>query len=198
MKSDYRGVDMKRLMIATVGKTHSGKTTFARDLEKELDNSIVMDQDNHAEFINKYYVDLQPKSGPNTLKHALSKLIVDYTKEHTDYHLIICNSNRSINDRKYLLEELFPQEEFIRILVHFDIPDLILQARVSHSNRSKDIFRAATSFEQVLARQHANELRDDVKDPVIGEADYLFVIRDNKESNEVIQEIVSIDRRIMS
>lgn len=41
---------MKRLVIITVGKTHSGKTTFARMLEKRLTNSIVMDQDNHAAF----------------------------------------------------------------------------------------------------------------------------------------------------
>ncbi len=43
---------MKRLVIMTVGKTHSRKTTFARLLEQELGNSFVMDQDNHAEFIN--------------------------------------------------------------------------------------------------------------------------------------------------
>ncbi len=29
---------MKRLAIMTVGKTHSGKTTFAKALEKELSN----------------------------------------------------------------------------------------------------------------------------------------------------------------
>ena len=45
---------MKRLVVITVGKTHSGKSTFARDLERELENSFVLDQDNHAEFINTY------------------------------------------------------------------------------------------------------------------------------------------------
>lgn len=118
---------MKRLVIITVGKTHSGKTTFANALEKQLSNSFVMDQDNHAEFINKYYKNLQPKQGPNTLKHSLSKLIVNYAKEHTDFHFIICNSNRSRKGRLYLLEELFNTEEFVRILVHFDIPDHVLQ-----------------------------------------------------------------------
>ena len=46
---------MKKLVIITVGKTHSGKTTFANDLVKQLNNSFVMDQDNQAEFINTYY-----------------------------------------------------------------------------------------------------------------------------------------------
>ncbi len=86
---------MKRLVIITVGKTHSGKTTFARALEKELPHSFVMDQDNQAEFINTHYEKLQPAEGANTFKHGLSKFIVDYAKEHSNLHLIICNSNRS-------------------------------------------------------------------------------------------------------
>lgn len=52
---------------------------------------------------NTYYKNLQPRQGPNTLKHSLSKLIVDYAKEHTDFHIIICNSNRSRKGRLYLL-----------------------------------------------------------------------------------------------
>lgn len=145
---------MKRLVIITVGKTHSGKTTFAKALEKELHNSFIMDQDNHAEFINTYYEKLQPTKGPNTLKHGLSKFIVDYAKEHTNSHLIICNSNRSRNGRMYLLNELFKTEEYVRILVHFDIPDDVLYKRVTRSERNTNIFRGRYSnFEEVLVRQ---------------------------------------------
>jgi|SRR5699024_929886 len=183
---------MKRLAIITVGKTHSGKTTFARALEKELSNSLVMDQDNHAEFINTYYKTLQPKQGPNTLKHAISELIVNYAKEQTNCHLIICNSNRNRKGRLYLLEELFHKSEFIRILVHFKIPDHILQTRVTHSQRSTNIFRAASNFEEVLARQQADSFKRDVTDPVEDEADHLFVIKDNDEADSVIQKIVHI------
>ena len=52
---------MQRLIIMTVGLTHSGKTTFAKTLEKELPNSVVIDQDNHAEFLHTYYQPLLPK-----------------------------------------------------------------------------------------------------------------------------------------
>lgn len=184
---------MKRLVIITVGKTHSGKTTFARDLEKELNNSFVMDQDNHAEFINSFYKKLQPKQGPNTLKHAISKIIIDYAKEHTDFHLIICNSNRTQKGRLYLLEELFNKDEFVRILVHFDIPDDVLQERVTQSQRSTNIFRGAYSdFEEVLVRQQAESLKEDGTDPVEGEADHLFVIKDNEEVDSVIKEVLHI------
>jgi adenylate kinase family enzyme len=186
---------VNRLVIITVGKTHSGKTTFARALEKRLDNSIVMDQDNHAEFINTHYKKLQPKKGPNTLKHAISKLIVDYTVENTNYHLIISNSNRSINDRLYLMQELFPKDKFTRILVHFDIPDQVLMERITNSNRRTNIFRSATNFEQVLSRQNSDSLRKDVIDPKEEEADYLFVIQDNEKSESIIEGIVHIAKK---
>lgn len=184
---------IKRLAIITVGKTHSGKSTFAMNLEKELNNSFVMDQDNHAEFINAYYKKLQPKLGPNTLKHYISKLIVGYAKENTELHIIACSANRTKRSRKYLLEEIYPKDEFIRILVHFDIPDKILHERVTNSQRNTNIFRGAYSnFEEVLLRQHTESQLDDVVNPVMGEADHLFVIKDNKETHSVIKEIVDI------
>ncbi|MGR3774215.1 ATP-binding protein [Bacillus paramycoides] len=184
---------MKRLVIITVGKTHSGKTTFARALEKELSHSFVMDQDNQAEFINTYYEKLQPTEGPNTLKHGLSKFIVDYAKEYTNLHLIICNSNRSRNGRMYLLNELFKKEEYVRILVHFDIPDDLLYERVARSQRSTNIFRGSySSFEEVLVRQQDESLHEDVVDPVENEADYLFVIHNCKDVNSTIEEIVHL------
>lgn len=182
---------MKRLVIMTVGKTHSGKTTFARELEQELDNSLVMDQDNQAEFINMFYNKLQPKQGPNTLKHAMSRLLVKYAIEQTDFNLIICNSNRSRTGRFSLFEQLFPTADFIRVLVHFDIPDHVLQSRVRHSERSTKIFRSASNFEEVLIRQQADS---NAIDPIEGEADYLFVIKDNEEVNGVIQSILHIGR----
>lgn len=186
---------MKRLVIITVGKTHSGKSTFTKYLEKELDNSFIMDQDNHAEFINTYYKKLQPKSGPNTLKHSISQLIVDYAKEHTDFHIIASSANRTKKGRKYLLEEIYPENEFIRILVHFDIPDEVLHERVTNSQRSTNIFRGPNSnFEEVLLRQRAESQLEDVVDPVEGEADRLFVIKDNEEVDSVIKEIVNISK----
>ncbi|MED3541935.1 AAA family ATPase [Bacillus toyonensis] len=184
---------MKRLVIITVGKTHSGKTTFARALEKELSHSFVMDQDNQAEFINTHYEKLLPAKGPNTFKHGLSKFIVDYAKEHSNLHLIICNSNRSKNGRFYLLNELFPQNEYVRILVHFDIPDDVLYERVARSTRSTNIFRGGYSnFKEVLDRQQAESLHEDVVDPIENEADYLFVIHDSKDVNTTIEEIVHL------
>ncbi|WP_042470693.1 AAA family ATPase [Bacillus ndiopicus] len=179
---------MKRLLIMTVGKTHSGKSTFAKELEKELHHSFIMDQDNHAEFINAYYKKLLPKSGANTLKNGLSKYIIDYAIEQTNLHIIVCNANRSKSSRLQLFEEFFTKEKFIRIIVHFDISDEILFKRIKESKRNTNIFRGPHSnFEQILIQQ--NESSANIS---CDEADYIFIIEDNNENNLVIQKIVQI------
>jgi predicted kinase len=186
-----RGGAMNRFVIITVGKTHSGKSTFANKLEEQLENAVVVDQDRHAEFINTYYKKLLAKQGPNTIKYAVTKTIVDHAVEQTDCHLIICNSNRSKSGRKDLLD-YFHRNGFNSILVNFDLPDRVLEERVATSSRSKIIFRSATTFEEVLARQNADSDQGDVMPPFEGEADYLFVIKDEVDVEGVIQEIVGI------
>jgi adenylate kinase family enzyme len=180
---------MKRLIIITVGKTHSGKTTFARALEQQLHNSLVIDQDNHAEFINAYYKTLMPKQGPNTFKYAISKTILVYAIDQTDFHLILSNANRGLNGRMSLLEYL-KSKGFTTIIVNFDIPGHILRERVSGSQRRTAIFRTASTFEEVLIRQQAETEKDGVIEPTAGEADYLFEIKNTDEVQSVIREIV--------
>ncbi|RFA32400.1 CRISPR-associated protein Cas2 [Virgibacillus dokdonensis] len=183
---------MRRLVVITVGKTHSGKSTFARELEKQLSNSLIMDQDNHAAFIHTYYPKLQPTIGSNKLKYAISQLIVDYIKENTNFHLIICNSNRSKAGRKYLLEQLFPKGQYTRIIVHFHIPDEVLQKRIKSTKRSTNILRSAKDFAEVLARQNALSIYEDTAAPTADEADYLFTMKNNEEVDAIIKRIVQL------
>lgn len=177
---------MKRFVIMTVGKTHSGKSTFAKVLNGQLPNSVVIDQDYQAEFINRYYRSLQPDSGPNTLKHAMSQTIVDYAMKETDFHLIICNSNRSRNGRIQLLN-YFKDNGFATILVYFEIPFDILKDRVAVTKRSTSIFRSAATFDEVLARQEAEVHVE----PGEEEADQLFTIKNEGDIQTVISSILS-------
>ncbi|CAH1211071.1 hypothetical protein PAECIP111893_03370 [Paenibacillus plantiphilus] len=179
---------MNRIVVVTVGKTHSGKTTFAKQLELQLKNAIIIDQDNHASFINAYYKSLRPKEGPNTLKYAVTQTIVDYAVNQTDCHLVLCNSNLERKGRMDLLG-YFRNKGFITILVYFDIPDDELYLRITESQRSKDIFRSASTFEDVLARQQKSE----ASAPNISEADHLFVVSRNEEDVPmVIKKITEI------
>jgi adenylate kinase family enzyme len=186
---------MKRLVIITVGKTHSGKTTFAKALEQQLNNSLLIDQDNHAEFINTFYKALLPKQGPNTIKNAITQTIVEYAVNKTNFHVILCNSNRAHKSRLDLLTH-FHNKGFISILVNFDIPDHVLQVRVAKSQRSTTVFRSASTFEEVLTRQQAESHKGDVTAPIEGEADHLFVIKNTDEVQSVTRRIVNIAKSL--
>lgn len=184
---------MKRLLIITVGKTHSGKTTFAKRLEKELRNSLVIDQDNHADFINTHYKALLPRQGANTLKYAVTETIVDYATARSNFHLILCNANRSREARLALLAK-FHGAGFSSILVHFVIPNEVLAARVATSNRNTNVFRSASSFGEVLQRQHAESTQKDMVPPTKDETNYYFEISSSDEASPTIKSIVQIAR----
>ncbi|WQI95366.1 ATP-binding protein, partial [Rossellomorea vietnamensis] len=63
--------------------------------------------------------------------------------------------------------------------------------------RSTNILRGSYSnFEEVLVSQQNGSMNKDVVDPEEGEADFLFVIRDNKEADSVIKEIVHIAKSL--
>ena len=181
---------MNRFVIMTVGKTHSGKTTFARNLEKEITNSVVIDQDNHAEFLQSTYPLLVPTKGHNKIKYALTQTIVDYAVNETRCHLILCNSNRNREARINLLE-YFRNKGFTTIIVNFDMPDNVLLERVENSQRNTEVLRTVLSFKDVLERQQKESGIDEIIDPVVGEADYVYVIKNSKEVEAVTQEIVN-------
>lgn len=178
---------MNRLAIITVGKTHSGKSTFAKHLEKRLANSIVVDQDNHAEILHTYYPALIPEKGPNEIKFALTRTIVDYAVNQTDCHLILCNSNRKAENRAELLK-YYQENGFTTVVVSFDIPDEILKERIKSSQRDVSILRTVSSFEEVLAQQ-----KDDCL--VAGkekDADYVFTIKEDLDLEKSIASILKI------
>jgi len=186
---------MERVVIITVGKTHSGKTTFAKALQQELPNSIIIDQDNQAEFLNTHYRTLLPEHGPYTLKYAVTQTIVDFVVTQTNYHLILCNSNRNRKHRLDLLEK-FHDQGFHSILVNFEIPDDVLKARIAKSHRSTTAIRGASTFEEVLVLQQSEFHVENIASPEEGEAGQLFIIKKADEDQDVIQKIINITQRL--
>ncbi|MBD3922921.1 ATP-binding protein [Paenibacillus sp. PR3] len=178
---------MSRLVIMTVGKTHSGKTTFAKELESVIQKAVVIDQDNHAEFINSHYKKLRPVEGLNTLKYSVTNAIVDYAVEQSEFHIILSNSNLNKTGRTKMLR-YFHDKGFESIIVYFDLPGDLLKERVQQSQRSNVIFRSASNFMEVLKRQENSiEVR-----PSKDEANYLFEINDPTKIEDIIQEIKAI------
>lgn len=146
----------------------------------------MIDQDNHAEFVNKHYKKLLPKVGPNTLKYSVTNAVVHYAAEHSNFHIILSNSNLSKSGRTRTLT-YFHEKGFESVIVYFDLPSDLLKERVIKTQRSKDIFRSASSFMEVLQRQENMTTIQPNKD----EANHYFVINDSKDTMKTIQEIIN-------
>lgn len=180
----------KRLAILTVGKTHSGKTTFAKKLEAALSGALVLDQDVQAEFLNQYYAKLVPTEGPNVLKHSLTRLLADYAKHQTDLHVIVSNANLSRQSRADLLRDVYDAQTFTRILVHFDIPEEELMKRIQQTERNISIMRGdLSSFLDVLNTQGVMDV------PFEDEADILLRVTHERELGDVIASIVKVAKK---
>ena len=180
---------MSRFMVLTVGMTHSGKSTFGGQLEERLPGSLVIDQDNHASFINAHYAALIPKEGSNTIKYAVSRTILDHAVERTDLHLVICSSTRFLEPRRETLKR-FRQLGIVTAIVFFDLPAETLKRRVGASTRPTDIFRKASGFKEVLDRQISQTERGLAPKPTKDEADHFFVVKGIGDVEAVIQSIV--------
>ncbi|MCQ4088432.1 ATP-binding protein [Saccharibacillus sp. JS10] len=178
---------MNRLIIMTIGKTHSGKTTFAKELESILQQAIVIDQDNHAEFINSHYKKLLATEGANTLKFSITNTVVRYAMEQSDMHMILSNANLNKTVRSDILQN-FHDNGFESVIVYFNLPNDLLEERIGRSQRSKAIFRNASNFLEVLERQtNIEEVQ-----PAKNEANYVFEIKDPSETSKIIQHIKEI------
>lgn len=182
---------MNRVAVITVGKTHSGKTTFAKALERRLTHAIVVDQDNHAEILHTYYPALVPKAGANAIKYALTQTIVNHAVDQTDCHVILCNANRNQQGRLKLLD-FYRSKGFKTILVNFDIADELLETRIDQSGRDTSILRTVSSFKDVLKRQQMESIDNPGVIPTPGEADYLFNVANEQQVEAAISDITEI------
>lgn len=179
---------MKRMVILTIGPTHSGKSTIAKQLEQELVNFVVLDQDKQAEFLNENYGKLVPQTGPNLLKFMLSETLLHYTIAKTSYNIILCNSNIYKLPRQQLLERFFPAEQFVCVFVYFNLAHETLQARIEKTRRDTKLFRDSTyTYEELLQRQLPK-----INPPSPDESDYLLTIDELTTSQQLKVEIEKI------
>ncbi|QXE01900.1 ATP-binding protein [Terribacillus sp. DMT04] len=182
---------MKRYIIMTVGKTHSGKTTFAKELEEKLEHAVLIDQDNHASFLHDYYKKLVPKTAKKELKHAITQTVVNYAIERSNAHLIISNANLRVSSRTGLLQ-FYKDNGFTSIIVYFDLPDCLLRERIRKGNRSTTILRNAVSFEQVLDNQ-AEDLKSGLSSiPLEDESEHFFIIQDQGDKQLVLDRLTAL------
>lgn len=183
-------------VLMTVGKTHSGKTTFGRELAQRLGPCCLLDSDEVADFLKKTYSDLyqadyEEGSNQPTRGYYLKLAVVAEIYKaalSTNLPIIFTTSNA----KKQLRQEICQlAKEYGRstIIVYFNIADEVLVERINNSQRLGSDQAEIQSFNHFLTNIQTHRFEV----PIAAESDYYFEI--NEESNEqVLKQVLTVMR----
>ncbi|MFH0856533.1 MAG: ATP-binding protein [bacterium] len=183
----------KKFVIMTVGKTHSGKTTFACRVNDFFPDSFVLDSDVISMFLRENFplIHLSPinrEIGHNfdfnkpQLQYGIFKTILSFSLKN-GFNAILSNSNTRKEARKDLIK--FVRKYGIKvIMVYFNISEEILIERIKKANKSTAVLNSSKDFYVLLEKQ-----RKIFEPPDKKEADYFFEIKDEEDISKVLKNI---------
>lgn len=186
----------EKFIIATVGKTHSGKSTFGKFLSEKLENSVWIDNERIDLFLkgqfNKLYTDPKVRSEKSAenpdLKMKINQVILKDALEN-NFNVILTNANMKSYTRK-LEEAQAIQNDAKFILVYLNYPDEELIVRIQTAGKPTEVLNESTSFIDLLEKQ--SKL---FEEPTEDEADYFFEIQKVEEIDSVVKKIMQIVQR---
>lgn len=142
-----------------VGFSHSGKTTFARKLAKELPGIVNTDNDDIATFLNaKYPVVVFSKYNKKkrTFKTPGLKFLIFKTlfKFCLKAGLSVIHSSGNINkDARSFISKTAKRHGYKLITIYFNLPKKVILKRIKNSKKNKNIFIWSKTWLEALAKQ---------------------------------------------
>lgn len=176
----------------TIGKTHSGKTTFAKEFVSEIPNGVIIETDPIALFLRETFpslhaLDLDHRGGFSTpsLKFLLFRTVLNFALEQ-NFNVILSNSNMYENGRKDALS-VIGQYKVKTIGVFFNYPETVLLERVKHSERDTKVLVVSKDFNELVVNQ-----RTRFQPPNKDDFDYFFEITDPVNLPEIKRKIIEL------
>lgn len=176
-----------------VGYTHSGKTTFARQLVEKYPKTVLIDTDEIALFLKEKYPLLMDsthnkgrsdftKSG---IKGTVFKNIYQFCLE-TGLSIILSNGNLSTVLRTFIIEHA-KEKGYEVTVVYFNLPKETIIKRIENSSKSTQVFTLSKSWSEVFDRQQKeSEL------PPSREGVTFFEIKNDNDFEVVYKEIENL------
>lgn len=169
-----------------VGYTHSGKTTFAKKLIKNITNIVLIDNDEIASFINETYKtavfseynkEKRTFKEPN-LKFLISKNIFEFCLR-AGLNVIQASGNLG-KDARLLIKNKAKKYHYKLITVYFNLPRKLIVKRLNNSKKNTKCFKSAKSWPEVLIKQDKYaELPPSQKDTIY------FEIKNSKDYQKI-------------
>jgi len=180
-------------LIMFIGKTHSGKTTFAKELEIIKKDLLVLEADPIALFMRENFPKLRELDDKEhggafknaSLKYRLFLLLLEFAMSF-GRTIILSNSNMYERGRK-LVFSLAKKYKYKVIGVYFNFPEEFLINRIKKSKRTTKILRVSKDFNELIINQRT---RMQVPNPK--EFDKFYEIKSEEDLNNVKINLIKI------
>jgi predicted kinase len=178
-------------LIMFIGKTHSGKTTFAKELEKE--NIIILEADPIALFMKEHFPKLRENDNKHhnssfneiSIKYKTFLLFLEFAMS-LNKTIILSNSNMYEDGRKFIFN-LCKNFNYKNIGVYFDFPEDFLIERIKKSKRTTAILNVSRDFNDLIINQ-----RTRMEIPSPNDFEKFFVIKSEKDLIKIKNKLIKI------
>jgi adenylate kinase family enzyme len=183
----------KKYIIMCVGHTHTGKTTFAKELVKNISNLVIIDNDDISTFLNEKY-SVAVFSLYNKIKRTYKEpnlkflLAQDILKFCLRARLnIIYSSGNLGKDARLLVKRNAKKYGYNLITIYFNLPkDVILKRLHNTKKDTKSLWRSEKWSEVLSKQEEYAELPPSRKNTIY------FEIKSNDDYKKVSNEVNKI------
>lgn len=184
--------------IMMIGKTHSGKTTLAREFAKKYESGkscVVLDVDEIDLFAKKNYPELiefektqrefySKDSFTPFLKLKLQSTVFEYAVS-TGFNVILSNGHIAQQGRDYQVV-LAHKLEVPLIVIYLEVPDDILLERIKNSTKGTKMLTVSNTLKEMFAKQSSI-----FKPPISEDYEHFLKLDGTKPVNDNVNEFVS-------
>jgi predicted kinase len=183
----------EKILIMLVGKTHTGKTTFANEVKQEFKNVLILEADPIAVFMKENYPELRFSDDKEhtgefkdvSLKFKTFLLFLEFAMS-LNKPIMLSNSNMWLKGRE-LVFELCKKNGYKVIGIYLNLPEEILINRINVSERSTNVLRTSKSFNELILNQ-----RERMQPPEPSDFTEFFECKSEQEVEDIKKKIINI------
>src|SRR3989338_2561269 len=180
----------KKYIVMCVGHTHTGKTTFAKKLKKEISNLVIIDNDDIGAFLNdKYSVAvLSPYNKvKRTFREPNFKFLIsqDIFKFCLRAGLNVIHSSGNLGkDARLLVKNNAKKYGYNFITIYFNLSKELIKERITNTTKdTKSLWRSNNWLEVMEKQENYAEL------PPSKRGTIYFEIQNDNDYEKVFSEV---------
>lgn len=179
-------------VLLTIGKTHTGKSTFAKELVEDIPNGVILETDSIALFLKDTFpklhafdLDHNGSFSSPSLKFLAFRTVLTFALEK-NFNIIMSNSNMYENGRKDVLSIInkYPMKT---IGLYLNYPEEIILERAKNSKRDIKVLSVSKDFNELIVNQ-----RTRFQAPNRTDFDYFFEVKNPEELPDIKNKIVEL------